>query len=236
MKAAVHKARIPYLAYIVVPVLAVATALFYDYRFVVPKKTCSDITALYYEFVPDLFIFNPGGTLVLILGIVGLLVIFRQWYSCVSNRLTDIMGKKTKAKADDGVAAVNGKGPVETLPGLANGNEESECLPTSSSQAKVKINNSELTTTNENGSCAEEAAMDSVVSTVDSASGNGIDLGEETTGTVVKETKNDGETEKEVASCIPEDKSHPEHADKFDTDADVSNGTARTNGKPVLLR
>ena len=151
--------------------------------------------------------------------------------------MTDIMGKKTKAKSDDGVAAVNGNGTVEILPGLANGNEEGECTPTSSSQAKVKNNNSELVTaTNENGSCSEKAAEDSVLFEADSALGNGIDLARGTARTAMEETKTDGGGGKEGSSCIPEDKTHPEHADKFDTDAPASNGKARTNGKPVLLR
>ncbi|KAK2176011.1 hypothetical protein NP493_691g01009 [Ridgeia piscesae] len=78
----------------------------------------------------------------------------------------------------------------------------------------------------------------------DSASGSGIDQADLAQGNGITAPEVEGATgasggEKAESSQVTEDKTHPEHADKFDTDAVSGNGTYVRNhktGKPVFLR
>lgn len=172
----------------------------------------------------------------LILGLVRLLVAFLRFYSgCM-------MGNKTKAEAGD---SVTGKDRTESLPGLANGNGGAELLPTSTVQSKVKKDTSEISEctamTSKDSAASEEAATNTVVFGLDSAEENGTGLtdsaqGNGMAGTAVEDKKRDRRGEKEGLPKGVEDKGHPEHADKFDTDAVTGNGWARRNGKPVFTR
>lgn len=172
------------------------------------------------------------------------------------------MGNKTKTETSHSVMSGDVAGEMST--GLVNGTVEAGHLPASTIKVKAKMNNTESeTTTNKNNSPSEEVAvvfgLDSPVGSgtsladsvggngtglTDSAPGSGTDLtdsacGNGTTGPEVDNTKGGSEGEKEGSPRVTEDKLHPEHADKFDTDAVSGNGTymrSRRNGKPVFLR
>ena len=178
----------------------------------------------------------------------------------------DVMGKKTKTETSDNVTVASGK-VAEMSTGLTNGTLEAGHLAASTTQTKVKMNDTESETmANYNSSPLEEVEINTVVfqldspvgsgttladsiagsgtGLTDSASGSGIDQADLAQGNGITAPEVEGATgasggEKAESSQVTEDKTHPEHADKFDTDAVSGNGTYVRNhktGKPVFLR
>ena len=258
--------RLPYLVCLVVPALAVATAISCGCVLRVPRKACADIVELYLAFTPYLRRCISSATLALVLGVVGLLVALLRCHGCWRDKYMDVMGKKTKTETSDNVTVASGK-VAEMSTGLTNGTLEAGHLAASTTQTKVKMNDTESETmANYNSSPLEEVEINTVVfqldspvgsgttladsiagsgtGLTDSASGSGIDQADLAQGNGITAPEVEGATgasggEKAESSQVTEDKTHPEHADKFDTDAVSGNGTYVRNhktGKPVFLR